>query len=108
MHKGTLVKLRPNPNPSWSDMPTVWRHTTRAEVEEWENSPSSKGMNSAGETKLPPRETSVRYEDGDTWTIVKSRCAPILFYRKTPKCVQIMNNRTNEIGFVKRHNVELV
>ena len=108
MRKGTLVKLRPDPDRSWAVMPDVWRHTTQDEVDAWRNSTRSKGMNSAGETKLPPRETPVKYEDDDTWTIVKSRCAPILFHHKTPKCALIFNNRTNEMGYVRRANLELV
>ena len=103
MRKGSLVRIRSHlPGQSWSPRPDVWRYTTEAEIEEWRNSPQSKGTNSAGETKLPPRETCVSYEDDDTWTVVKSRCAPILFYRKTPKCAFIFNNRTNEMGYVRR------
>ena len=108
MHKGSLVKLRPDPSRTWSDMPAVYRHTTSEEKEEWRNSPQSKGYDSAGESKLPPQIVALRYEDDDTWTIVRARCAPILHWRKQPKSVQIMNNRTNEIGYVRRANVELV
>jgi hypothetical protein len=109
MRKGTLVKIRPHlPGHSWSPRPDVWRHITQAEIDAWYDSPRSKGMNSAGETKLAPREAPVKYEDGDTWTIVKSRCAPILFHRKTPKCALIFNNRTNETGYIRRINLEIV
>ena len=108
MRKGTLVKLCLDPARPWADLPAVYRHTTHEEKERWRNSPASKGFNSAGETKLAPQIIAVNYEDGDTWTIVRARCAPIIHWRKQPKSVQIMNNRTNEVGYVRRVNVEVV
>ena len=105
MRKGSLVRLRPNPDQSWSGMPSVLRHVTADEVNKWRESPESKGMNCAGETKLPPRIATVQYKDEDTWTIVQARCAPILGYLKRPKCARIMNNRTNEMGYVRRFNI---
>ena len=108
MRKGDLVKLCADPDSRWWGRVKVYRRTTEDEVKRWENSSASKGMNSAGETKLPPQVRSVNYEDTDTWTVLRARCAPVLNYRKKPKCVQIMNNRTNEIGYAPRANVELV
>ncbi len=133
MHKGNQVKLIGKypfcgregiVEYSW---PRVYRHTTQEEVQEWRNSPASKGINSAGETKLPPRCVRVMFEGGtlhrpsrtitheeetklsdDTFTIVRARCAPILGYSKTPKCALLRNNRTGEEGYIKRVHVKLV
>ncbi len=103
--------------------PEVYRHTTSEEVEAWRNSPDSKGMNCAGETKLPPCVASVEYEGGtlhrpdlkikpwenvktsdDIFTVVKARCAPILGYHKFNKMTLVRNNRTGEEGYVKRRD----
>ncbi len=111
-------------NYSWEK---VYRHVTAEEVEAWYDSPDSKGMNSAGETKLPPRIASVHYDGGtiycpsrtlsdkestklseDTFTIVRSRCAPILGYHKYSKMALIRNNRTGEEGFIQRDFVQTV
>lgn len=108
MRKGTLVKLCEDPTRARSSMPRVYRHTTREEVDSWYNSPASNGIDCAGETKLPPQVVSIPYDDEDTWTIVRSRCAPTIGWHKQPKSAQIMNNRTNEIGYVKRVNLALV
>ena len=109
---------------SWERM---YRHTTNSEVEAWRNSPASQGINSAGETKLPPRFTFVDYDGGtlnrpdckitlseetklsdDTFTVVRSRCAPVIGYSKMPKCALLRNNRTGEEAYIKRKHVEIV
>ena len=124
MRKGNQVKIK-GLYPScgregiieWS-WPEIYRHTTWEERQEWRDSPESKGFNSAGESKLPPRCVRVRYEGGtrrlgqpgggmmknsdDTFTVVKARCAPTLGYHKQPKSTLIRNNRTGEEGYVKR------
>jgi len=111
-------------NYSWEK---VYRHVTQEEVEAWYDSPESKGMNSAGESKLPPRVAVVCYDGGtiycpsrtlsdkeatklseDTFTIVRSRCAPILGYHKYSKMVLIRNNRTGEEGYIQRAYVQTV
>ena len=110
-------------NYSWEK---VYRHVTQEEVEAWYDSPESKGMNSAGESKLPPRIAVVCYDGGtlsqidwhqsgdnvklsnDTFTIVRSRCAPILGYHKCSKMALIRNNRTGEEGYIQRAYVQTV
>jgi len=103
---------------SW---PRMYRHVTEEEVKVWHDSPESKGMNSAGETKLPPTCARVEFEGGtlnrpsltikpwenvktsdDIFTVVRARCAPILGYHKSTKMTLVRNNRTGEEGYVKR------
>ena len=109
------------------DWRNIYRHTTAEEVQAWRDSPESKGMNSAGETKLPPRCVRVEYVGGtilrpnlvitkdeetklsdDTFTVVRSRCAPILGYHKYNKMTLIRNNRTGEEGYIRRDLVEVI
>ena len=103
---------------SW---PKIWRHTTPEEVQAWRESPESKGIDSAGEPKLPPRVARVEFEGGtlhrpdrkikpweevktsdDIFTVVRARCAPILGYHKHSKMALIRNNRTGEEGYIRR------
>tara|TARA_A200000159_G_scaffold89331_1_gene82763 strand:+ start:533 stop:940 length:408 start_codon:yes stop_codon:yes gene_type:complete len=105
----------------------IYRHTTPEEVQAWRDSPESKGINSAGETKLPPRCVRVEYEGGtilrpnrtitkeevtklsdDTFTVVRSRCAPILGYHKYSKMTLLRNNRTGEEGYIRRDRLEVI
>ena len=106
---------------------TIYRHVTAEEVQEWRDSPESRGIDDAGESKLPPICTSVSYEGGtlnqsdsktademqskrseDTFTVVRSRCAPHLSYgRKWSGMILVRNDRTGEEGYVKRDCVTL-
>ena len=124
MRKGSQVKIK-GLYPSCGregiieySWPRIYRHVTSEEVQEWRDSDASKGMNCAGETKLPPRCVRLSYEGGerrvgqaggfmekhsdDTFTVVRARCAPTLGYHKQPKSTLIRNNRTGEEGYVKR------
>lgn len=124
MRKGNQVKIK-GLYPSFGregiieySWPRIYRHVTAEEVQEWRDSDASKGMNCAGETKLPPRCVRLSYEGGtrrvgqvggfmeknsdDTFTVVKARCAPTLGYHTQPKSSLIRNNRTGEEGYVKR------
>ena len=133
MHKGNQVKLIGKypfcgregiVKYSWE---RIYRHTTSEEVQAWRDSPESKGMDSAGETKLPPRVALVAYDGGtihrpnltitpdeetklsdDTFTVVRARCAPILGYHKYSKMTLLRNNRTGEEGYIRRDRVSLV
>ena len=129
MKKGDQIKLIGKYPSCGSDgiveynWPYIWRHTTSEEVQAWRDGPYSKGMNSAGETKLPPRIAQVEYEGGtlhrpdfkikpweevktsdDIFTVVRSRCAPVLGYSKFIKMALVRNNRTGEEGYVKRRD----
>ena len=109
---------------SWERM---FRHVTKEEVQAWRDSPASKGIDCAGETKLPPTCTGVDYEGGtihrpdlkitkreeiklsdDTFTVVRARCAPHLSYRKWTGMTLVRNNRTGEEGYIKRKHLYLL
>ena len=109
---------------SWERM---YRTLTGEEVQAWYDSPDSKGINCAGETKLPPTCTRVEFAGGtlnrpsrtitlheqvklsdDTFTVVRARCAPTLGYHKSVGMTLLRNNRTGEEGYIKRRCVKLV
>ena len=115
---------------SW---PQIYRYITAEERQAWYDSDESKGMNCAGETKLPPTCAQVKFEGGtivarerdnlpgftineseniklsdDTFTVVRSRCAPVLGYHKHNKMTLVRNNRTGEEGFIRRDRVEVI
>ena len=88
--------------------PCIERPTTPAEVQAWRNSPASKGLDCAGESKLPPMIADVEYDVNDTFTVLRARCAPKLGYYKRPKRAKVMVNRTNQIGYIERKWLEKV
>jgi hypothetical protein len=118
MKKGNQVRLKGmNPRTNLTTLRgvieysygTILRYVTEKEVQEWYDSPASKGINSAGETKLPPTCMTVEADPvNDIFTVVRSRCAPMLYYRKQPKSALIRNNRTGEEGYIERIWLEVV
>ena len=105
----------------------MWRSLTEEELQAWRDSDASKGINSAGESKLPPTAKLVEYEGGtlhrpdltitpedqrkpsdDTFTVVRARCAPHFFYRKNPGMALLRNNRTGEEGYIRRDHLIIV
>ncbi len=50
------------------------RPTTTSEVEAWRNSDASKGMDSAGESKLPPRSVRVVIHRDEVLVLERARC----------------------------------
>jgi hypothetical protein len=118
MKKGNQVKLKgTNPYTNLTNLRgsieysygTILRHITEEEVQEWRDSPSSKGINSAGELKLPPTCAVVEADPvNDIFTVVRARCAPMLYYRKQTKSALIRNNRTGEEGYIERIWLEVV
>ena len=82
----------------------TYRPLTEGEVTEWYEGPSSKGMNSAGETKLPPTCVCVEVHSTDTFTILRARCAVWLGYRKTGGMMEV-RLRSGETTYIKRDMV---
>ena len=83
------------------------RGTTQSEIAAWENSAASKGMNCAGETKLPPYTTAISVEEDDTLTVLRSRCAPRFGWHSYTKMTLVRNERTGEEGYIKRKYVQI-
>tara|TARA_R110000824_G_scaffold399450_1_gene604920 strand:- start:375 stop:698 length:324 start_codon:yes stop_codon:yes gene_type:complete len=66
----------------------LWRPVTPAEEQEWRDSPRSKGMNSAGETKLGPR-SKYRKDGGQTYRVLRGRVSTDKGWRKVGGCALI-------------------
>lgn len=84
------------------------RPITQEEKEAWYDSPHSKGMNDAGETKLPPTSTQVILHRDQIYTVLRARCAPRWGYRKNPGMVQVLDTESGENCYVRRVHLEVV
>jgi hypothetical protein len=107
LRKNGLAKLNPAPR-EWGARARFegMRKLTEAELRAWYDSPESKGMNSAGETKLPPNRVSVKLEPGTIVTVVRARCNfQAGWARPVPKCAQVLLP-SGEIVFVRREFLE--
>jgi hypothetical protein len=84
------------------------RPTTVEEREDWRNSAASKGMNSAGETKLPPLCAVELVHVDDVLILERARCRPLIGWSHRPGMAKVLNPRTGESAFIKRGLLEVV
>jgi hypothetical protein len=94
-----------DPN-GWSRL--GWRRATQEEIKRWYESPDSKGMDDTGETKLPPRDVSVKLIEDRVYEVVRGRVSAPRGYDKVPACMEIQCYTTGERFFVKREWFRLV
>lgn len=86
----------------------TWRPTTPEERDAWYKTDAAKGMNSAGESKLPPTATRVMFPADGTMTVLRGRAAPVMHYRKQSGRVMVRCDVTGRESFVKRGDIEHV
>jgi hypothetical protein len=92
--RGTVVSYRP---------------VTSEETKTWYASDASKGMDSAGESKLPPQSAYVLLERDRVYQVLRARCRVRLGWgNPTPGMVKILCTETGEETYIKRHLVESI
>lgn len=96
--KNSLIVVRANT--------TMWRDATPEDYQKWANSPHSKGMNDAGETKLDS-PSRYRKSDGQSYRVVRSRCRCRRGWSQVGKCCEVVDNNGVH-WFVQRHDVFVV
>jgi len=85
----------------------LWRPITEDEIQEWRDSPRSKGLDSAGESKLAPRDVSSRSEGKRQFTVTRERVTANRGYSRVPKCCEVQDSE-GTYWFVQRRNVAVV
>ena len=126
MRKGNLVKLNPATcfttksggglrfpltNYACDEARVVYagRPVTSEETAAWYDSDASKGMNSAGESKLPPQSVSIKISADDVLVIERARCRVRLGWgNPTPGMAKVLNPATGESAYIKRELLEVV
>lgn len=104
MRKGDLVRFCS----SFRDTVLTRRPISPQELEEWYQSPASKGMNSAGETKLPPRAVYIDVPVDTIMVVERARCRVNLSYgNKTPGMTKVMLPN-GDYTYVRRHDLVVV
>ena len=85
------------------------RPTTGEEQREWYDSPESKGMNSAGESKLPPQSVGVTIYADRKYVVERARCRVRLGWgNPTPGMAKILCTSTGEIAYIKREYLRAI
>ncbi len=84
------------------------RPVTAEETAAWYDSDASKGMNSAGESKLPPQSRSVTLHRDRVYTVLRARASVRLGWgNKTGGLTKILCTETGEETYVKRDLIEV-
>jgi len=100
----------PLTNSSCDDRGTVegTRLATEEDIEQWRNSEASKGIDCAGESKLPPTAYNVYVHRDRIYTLLRARCRPTWSYRKHPGMALILDSWSGKEVYVKRELLEVV
>lgn len=85
------------------------RPVTAEETAAWYASDDSKGMTSAGETKLPPQSKCVLIHRDRTYQVLRARCRARLGWgNPTPGLAKILCTETGEETYIKRELLEVL
>lgn len=111
MRKGDLVKLSPSVvNRAENRLQTSYaasRPTTATEQAAWYESDASKGLNSAGESKLPPQAVRVEVPFDAVLLVERARCRVRLGWgNPTPGMTKVMLP-TGETAYIDRDELVL-
>jgi hypothetical protein len=83
------------------------RLATDEDVSAWYDSDASKGMTSAGETKLPPTAYTVRLHRDRVYMLLRARCRPSWSYRSHPGMALVLCTESGREAYVKRELLEV-
>jgi len=115
MKKGdlvTFIKDSHNATRSYRRGTNVYyasRPITADECAEWYGSESSKGIDSAGESKLPPTSVNVELNRSGCYLVEKARCRVRLGWgNPTPGMTKIKCLKTGRIAFVDRTHLQVL
>ncbi len=84
------------------------RMTTHDDYLRWRESDASKGMTSAGETKLPPTSHTVMIHPDRVYTVLRARVTGHWGYRKRPGHALILDTESGHEVYIKRELLEAV
>ena len=86
-----------------------FRPTTHGEQQAWYQTDASKGMNDAGESKLPPQATMVLLHKYRIYEVLRARCRVRLGWgNPTPGLTKVLCTHTGEETYVSRHLLEVL
>ena len=87
----------------------AFRPTTPEEQAAWYDTDDARGMNSAGETKLPPQSYGISLRRDRVYTVLRARAAVRLGYgNKTGGLVKILCTESGEETYIKRDLIEAI
>jgi hypothetical protein len=81
---------------------------TPDELNDWYQSEQSKGMDCAGETRLPPRSYIIELDSNKIYQVLRARCRVSLGYgNPTPGMACILDTQSGREIYIKRDQLAL-
>ena len=85
------------------------RPTTRIEQDAWYQTDAAKGLNDAGESKLPPQSYTVTLEKDRVYQVLRARCRVRLGWgNPVPGLAELLCTKTGQSAYIKRELLEVV
>ena len=85
------------------------RPVTEEETEAWYASDASNGLDSAGESKLPPRSVWLTLHRDRVYHVVRARCRVTLGWgNPTPGMTELLCTTTGETAYIRRELLEVL
>ena len=82
---------------------------TSSERDMWYEKPGNRGLDSAGESKLPPMARAVMLHRERTYIVLRARARALLGYgNATPGLTKLLDTVTGETTYVKRNLIEVI
>ena len=85
-----------------------YRELTAEEIAIWRRSPASKGLNDAGETKIPPSWENVEVYEGEILAVLKARTRFVCGAFTKPKCSKVLRVSDGEVFYLERKHLKSV
>ena len=84
------------------------RPTTREEQDAWYQTDAAKGMDSAGESKLPPQSYAIKLYKGRIYQVLRARCRVRLGWgNPVGGMAKVLCTHSGEEAYVKRELLEV-
>ena len=85
------------------------RPTTREEQQAWYKTDAAKGLDSAGESKLPPQSYLIKLYKDRIYQVLRARCRVRLGWgNATPGLVKLLCTHSGEEAYIKRDLIEII
>ena len=118
MRKGDLVRLNPDLFDSFESSSSslslfdiklgrcpARRPCTDKEIDNWYKSSRSGELDSAGESRLPPRTTTIYLYEDRFYTVIKARSRAMLGWKSIGGLTKVLCSFTGEEVYIKRSNL---
>lgn len=87
--KGQIVTVRAKGDRDFGPRPLLWRDSTPEDIRAWYESPSARGMDDAGETKLAPKSIYKQADGMTTYRVVMARTKAPRGYHEVSGCATV-------------------